>query len=85
MLILKGFAVYEEAAVVVEVDSVGVLLAGGLRRGWRNGWSQVGRGSGVSLTGGRCGGIELRFFAALRMTGGARGCGGRSGCGGDVG
>lgn len=85
MLILKGFAVYEEAAVVVEIDYVGVVLADGLRSGWRNGWSQVDCGSGVSLTGGRCGGIELRSFAALRMTGGAWRCGGRSGCVWDVG
>ena len=95
-MILKGFAVYKEAAVVVEVDYIGVFLAGGLRSGWRNGWSQVGRGSGMSLTGGRCGGIELRSFAprirperkrraTLRMTGGGRGYGGRSGCVWDVG
>ena len=39
-MILKGFAIDEEAAVVVEVDSVGVAIWGGgraLQSGW-NGW-----------------------------------------------
>jgi hypothetical protein len=48
---LNGFAVYEEAAVVVEVDYIGVLLGGRLGNSWRNRWSRVGRGSGMSLTG----------------------------------
>ncbi len=46
MLILKGLAVDEEAAVVVEVKRVSVPVWGGLRSGWAglpcvvrlNGW-----------------------------------------------
>ena len=34
MLILNGFAVDEEAAVVVEVERVDVPVWGGLRSGW---------------------------------------------------
>ncbi len=34
MLILKGFAVDEEAVVVVEVERVGVPIRGALRSGW---------------------------------------------------
>jgi len=34
VLILKGFAVYEEAAVVVEVERVGIPVWSALRSGW---------------------------------------------------
>ena len=34
MLILKGFAVQEEAAVVVEVEGEGISVWGRLRSGW---------------------------------------------------
>ncbi len=64
MLILKGFAVAEEAAAGVEVDCARVPLLDrsrsgwdGLRgvdglRSWRNRWSGVGCGKGVGHVGG---------------------------------
>jgi hypothetical protein len=79
-LILKGFAVYEEAVVVVEVECAGVPIWGRLRSGWgglrwvvglsgwRNWASELGCGDG------------MRSFATLRMIGGVRGCGVGSGC-----
>ena len=33
-MILKGFAVYEEAVIVVEVECAGVPIWGRLRGGW---------------------------------------------------
>ncbi len=44
MLILKGFAVNEEAAIVVEVERVGVPVWGALRGGWIGPQGVVGLG-----------------------------------------
>ena len=65
-MILKGFAVYAEAAVVVEVEGVGVSVWGG----WGGPWWVVGlSGECCQLKALGCG-DGLRSFAALRMTGG---------------
>ena len=69
-MILKGFAVYAETVVVVEVECAGVPIWGRLRSGWAGprwvvglgGWqnrpSGLGCGKGMGLGGGWCGGIE---------------------------
>ncbi len=92
MLILKGFAVYEKAAAVVEVEGSGVPVWGTLRSGWAGppwvvglgGWhdrpSGLGWGNGMDLADGRCGGIEAGSSGTLRMRGGGGGCGEGSGC-----
>ncbi len=92
MLILKGFAVNEEAATVVEVEGVGVPVWGTLWSGradpwwvvrlggWRSGPSELGWGNGMDLADGRCGGIEAGSSGTLRMRGGGGGCGEGSGC-----
>ncbi len=90
-MILKGFAVYEEAVVVVEVDGSGIQGRdgfwgrGGSRRwvvglrGWGNRPSELGCWNGMGLVGSRSGGIEGGSFATLRMTDGGRGRGVGSG------
>jgi hypothetical protein len=86
-LILKGFAVEEETTVFVEADYVGVPVSGRWRSGWGGlrwvvGLSGGRGGDGRSLGGGLCSVVEVRSFAALRMTSGVGGCGGRWGGGG---
>jgi len=75
VLILKGFAVYAEAVVVVEVDGVCISVWSRLRRGWAGprrvvglgGWQNRtnGLGCGNGMGGGRG---KSRFLAALGMT-----------------
>ncbi|OLC98233.1 MAG: hypothetical protein AUH86_05675 [Acidobacteria bacterium 13_1_40CM_4_58_4] len=91
MLILNGFAVDEQAAVVVKMQSSGVqgqnrfwCRRGGWRRvvglnGWRDGMDGWCCENGAGPVGGRCGRIEAGSFAALRMTDGGRRCAVRSG------
>ena len=91
MLILKGFAVYEEAAVVVEMEGVGTPVRGRLRSGragpqwvvgvtaWRNRWSELGWGNKMGLASGWYGGVEAVCIGTNRMTGEVRGRGVRSG------
>ncbi len=91
-MILKGFAVDEEAAVVVEMEAVGVPIRGTLRSGWSDpGWvvglscwrfgpSELSCGNGMGLVGGRGGVMEAGSFATPRMTGSVRGCGVGSRC-----
>jgi len=81
-LILKGFAVYAEAAVVVEVECVHVPVWGRWRSGWAgrrrvvgmSGWhnrpSELGCGNGMGLGGGWCGGIEGGCHGMNGITGG---------------
>ena len=68
-MILKGFAIYEEAAVVVEVECVGISVWGVLQSGWadllglaglsgwRNRLRKAGCGNGMGLVGGWYGGV----------------------------
>ena len=91
-MILKGFAVDEEAAVVVEMEAVGVPIRGTLRSGWSDpGWvvglscwrfgpSELSCGNWMGLVGGRGGVIEAGSLGTQRMTRGVRGCGGGSRC-----
>ena len=79
-MILKGFAVDEEAATVVEMECAGVQSSGRLRSGWTglrwvvglnewsSRWSRLGSEDG------------MRCFATLSMTTGGRGCGVGGGC-----
>jgi hypothetical protein len=72
-LILKGFAVDKEAAVVVEVDCAGVPVWGRLGSGSAGLLGAFGRGSRHSRPSGLCCGNGLRSFAPLRMTARRRG------------
>ena len=59
MLILNEFAVYAEAAGVIEMKLAGLPIVGGLRRGSRRlfglgGGSWLGCGDGWGVVGGRC-------------------------------
>jgi len=81
VLILKGFPVYEEAVVVVEVDHVVVSVWGRLRSEWASPWwavgvsgwhdrrSGLGCGKGMGLGGGWCRGIEGACHGTNGITG----------------